>query len=235
MPIRKFFYLNLVICLLVILPFAVQGEEQESGSSCLITIPEITRPSTQQDMTLVDVRDTSDYMIYQITGSLNIKLHELKAKTFLKNKRLVLIGYGYDGERLLEACEALKSSGFNSVQVLDKGIAGWAITKDQSRDNPQIIKNVFYINPVDIAQIENTGRVLVIELSGKKSTPLNDYFEHIITVDATKNKPAKQISKILTSNSQKYDYIVVVDKDGQGYSSLYSLNYSNNNIPVMFL
>jgi len=235
MPVKKFFYLYLLTCLSVILPFAVQGEEPESANPCLITNQEIIRTSTQQDITLVDVRNASDYQIYQIPDSINIKLHELKAKTFLKGKRLVLIGYGYDTESLLKACKTLDSFGFKTVQVLRNGIAGWAMSKGRSIDKPSIIRSVFYINPEDISQIQNNDRVLVIDLSSQKSTPLSDYFQHITTIDTSKKDATKQISKILTSNSQQYDYMIVVDEDGQGYASLYILNQNEQHLPVMFL
>jgi len=235
MPAKKFIHLYLMVCLAAVWPFSAQGGQSQSEKPCSISIQDLTQIRGLEDTALVDVRNASDYQIYQVPGSINIKLHELKAKTFLKNKRLVLVGYGYDSEKLLEACKALKSFGFQSVRVLDNGIAGWAITKDQSIDSPHIIQSVFYINPADIAHIENTSRILVIDLTGKNSNPLNNYFEHITTITAPNNDAAKTLSKIQTSNNQQYGYVIVVDEDGQGYPSLYSLNHSNNKIPVMFL
>jgi len=235
MPEKKFVHLFLLLCLSAALPISAQGEPLHGEDTCLINIQDLTRMSNLEETTLVDVRNASDYQIYQITGSLNIKLYELKAKTFLKRKRLVLVGYGYDGERLLEACKILKSSGFQSVKVLENGISGWAITKDQTIDAPEIIQSVFYINPADIPHIEKSSSVLVINLTGKKSTPLNNYFEHITTVTALNNDSAKKLSKIRTSNNQRYGYMIVVDEDGQGYPSLYNLNHSHNNLPILFL
>ena len=220
---------------LILLLSAIWGQSL-SIESCLIDTQDLKQLINKKNTTLVDVRNADDFSIIHIPESLNIKSHEIKTKAFLKGKQLVLIGYGYDIGTLSEICKTLGLSGFKSVQVLENGIAGWANENLAGSLNQEVNKAVFYVRPADIAGITDIKHVLVINITGKKSNLLDNYFVNVSSVSAKNNTSLfNQLKKINQSRKNQYHYMIVVDSDGRRYSALHGLNHIRNGMPVMFL
>lgn len=74
---------------------------------------------------LVDVRAAADYDAAHIDGALNLALGQIRTKSFLRDKELILVGSGKAEGELYEACAALKAQGFDKVRVLQGGMAAW--------------------------------------------------------------------------------------------------------------
>lgn len=77
-----------------------------------------------KESVLVDVRQKSDFDRFRIPGSLNIPLHAIKTKTYLKSKVLILVNEGYRYNQLEQECRHLKQAGFN-VRILKGGLYSW--------------------------------------------------------------------------------------------------------------
>lgn len=73
---------------------------------------------------LVDVRPAAEFSKYHIPGALNIPLHAIKAKPFLKAKPIVLVNKGYEVGPLAGACRILKTKGFK-VTIMAGGLCAW--------------------------------------------------------------------------------------------------------------
>lgn len=73
---------------------------------------------------LVDVRSPEAFDRVRIPGSLNIPLHCVRTKSFLKSASLVLVNEGFPARSLAEACAGLKSDGFTAA-ILSGGLDGW--------------------------------------------------------------------------------------------------------------
>ncbi|MGH1543276.1 MAG: hypothetical protein ACRBHB_22890 [Arenicella sp.] len=74
---------------------------------------------------LIDVRnrfEISTEPAVRLTKALRIPLHALRAKTYLKQERLVLVGTGLDDYFLEQEVIKLKRDGFRSVKILQFGI-----------------------------------------------------------------------------------------------------------------
>lgn len=69
-----------------------------------------------------------------IAGALIMGLHEVKAKQYLKNKRLVLVGDGLDDYFIEKEIGLLELAGFNSVKILEYGIPALIETGKLSGD-----------------------------------------------------------------------------------------------------
>ncbi len=75
---------------------------------------------------LIDVRNRFEVLTeptIRLTKALRIPLHVLRAKTYLKQERLVLVGTGLDDYFLEQEVVKLKRVGFRSVKILQFGIA----------------------------------------------------------------------------------------------------------------
>ena len=75
-------------------------------------------------ITLVDVRNPEDFERLHIPGSLNIPLHAVKTKGFLKSVAVVLVNEGFQYSLLVTECRQLTDMGFK-VLILDGGLPAW--------------------------------------------------------------------------------------------------------------
>lgn len=75
--------------------------------------------------TRIDVRKPGAYADAHIPGSLRFPLYQVKARSFLRSRNLILVDEGWGNPRLEEEVESLRARGFDSVHILDGGINAW--------------------------------------------------------------------------------------------------------------
>ena len=86
----------------------------------------LSRPVGQAAAPLfVDIRLAQEYESFRIPGSLNIPLHAVRSKAFLKNKEFILLDAGHDYATLAKGCAALIEQGFAGAKVLAGGLVAW--------------------------------------------------------------------------------------------------------------
>ena len=68
---------------------------------------------------LVDVSEYKDALVD--FHSLPMQLNQIRSKSYLRLNKVVLVGTGFDDERLIEEAEALELNGFRDVKVLVDG------------------------------------------------------------------------------------------------------------------
>ncbi|MCP3895635.1 MAG: rhodanese-like domain-containing protein, partial [Bacteroides sp.] len=107
-------------------------------------------PKPSNDRVLVDVRHSTAYDKVRIPGSINIPAAALTVKPFLKKKLIVLIGEGYEVERLLKLKSRLEQAGFQRVSLLEGGITGWHQVGQSLEGNPFAINTLGVVTPLDI-------------------------------------------------------------------------------------
>jgi len=79
----------------------------------------------KMDVRLVDVRSPAEFEQYRISESINIPLHLVKTKIFLKNAPIVLVNDGRSTAELEQVCQELRQGGFRQVTVLEGGLNAW--------------------------------------------------------------------------------------------------------------
>ena len=72
----------------------------------------------------VDIRPQRQFNRAHIPGSLNIALHFIKSKTFLKTMHLILVNQGFARASLVEGVSLLRECGFQ-VHILSGGLTSW--------------------------------------------------------------------------------------------------------------
>ena len=85
----------------------------------------LANPARLAEISFVDVRGQDQYRLGRIPGSLNLPLFTVKARGFLRPKRLVLLNEGHNPADLLQEASRLKQLQFASVAVLDGGLRAW--------------------------------------------------------------------------------------------------------------
>ena len=103
--------------------------------------------SKHEKQIFVDVRSKKIFRLCHIPGSLNIPLHELKHKPFLKQKNLVLINNGGNYAGLQRVCHKLVESGFRQAAVLVGGLTAWRDVGGELVGDPFAIEKIDELAP----------------------------------------------------------------------------------------
>lgn len=111
------------------IPDASQNKPHKRDRGCLVSLFELDKLRAEKDFNLVDVRSPSEYDRYRIADSINIPLHIVKTKEFLKSTSVVLVGEGRSTTELEKLCGELKQVGFARMAVLDGGLLAWYVSK----------------------------------------------------------------------------------------------------------
>jgi len=109
--------------------------------SCFVTADIVAKQTKSGSVTLVDVRLAEDFEKFRIPGALNIPLHLLKTKSFLKTANIVLVNEGRSSRDLEESCRALKQAGFSRVSILDGGLHAWHERKQPVEGDPLVSRS----------------------------------------------------------------------------------------------
>jgi rhodanese-related sulfurtransferase len=84
----------------------------------------LSKIKQKQKIVFVDVRNPTEFETVRIPGSINIALHFIKTKAFLKLKPIVLVNAGYQDSQMEKECKCLRNKGFNAA-ILTGGILSW--------------------------------------------------------------------------------------------------------------
>jgi rhodanese-related sulfurtransferase len=93
--------------------------------TCLVTVAAVEKQRLKMDVRFVDVRTPAEFEQYRISESINIPLHLVKTKNFLKNSPFVLVNDGRSTVELEQVCQELRQGGFRQVTVLEGGLNTW--------------------------------------------------------------------------------------------------------------
>ncbi len=110
---------------------AVASATATSYSPLLISVKEAIETKKADPRTFfIDVRGEENFQKIHIPGSINVPLHFIKTKTYLKEMHVILVNRGYGQGRLLKQAELLNKKGIKTG-VLAGGLAAWS----QQRNN----------------------------------------------------------------------------------------------------
>ncbi len=136
---------------------------------CLVPVADVLhRLEGDQPPVLVDVRPPEEYEAFRIPGSLNIPLFAVKTRRFLKERKIVLLGKGYEDMAMEEACRQLRDSGFR-VSVLNGGLWYWIHKGGKAEGDIACRQKLGIISPGDFFAAKDALEWLVLDLSPVES------------------------------------------------------------------
>ena len=92
----------------------------------VITVETVLKKRKKMEhLILIDVRNTSEFKKFRISGSMNIPIFAIKTKTFLKAKQVILFNEGYRHSQLEKECVRLRDIGFSNVSIMFGGLQCW--------------------------------------------------------------------------------------------------------------
>ena len=99
--------------------------EVKPDLSCTMAPVDLAHQLQSANTVLIDTRSAMDFANYHIDGAMNLSSTELRSKSFLREKSVVLIANGKAEREQYIDCKRLKSNGFKQVKVLRGGMPAW--------------------------------------------------------------------------------------------------------------
>jgi rhodanese-related sulfurtransferase len=176
----------------------------------------------KQKISLIDVRNPEDFVRLHIPGSINIPLHAVKTKVFLKPVPVVLINEGFHYSPLQSECRQLTDLGFKAF-ILDGGLPAWNRKGSRLVGNLFALEDMKTVTPRVFLREKNYENTLVVDISPVQteiSRQLMPYSRHI-PVSANPGEWVRKLSRIITDHkNQSFLSVVVFNETGDGYSSV---------------
>lgn len=176
------------------------------NSACLVPFSAIDKLRTQKDFTFVDVRSPAEYDRYRISGSINIPLHQVKTKEFLKKFPVVLVNDGRSTSELEKTCGELKQAGFDRVSVLEGGLFAWRANKRALEGDPLAQAKLNRMSSIELIEEHGKPNLYVIDVSTPgKHKDLNAWLPaKIISVPIkVKGDSIARIAKIISQQRKQ--------------------------------
>lgn len=176
----------------------------------------------KQKITLIDVRNPQDFERMHIPGSLNIPLHAVKSKVFLKSFPVVLINEGFHYSPLVSECRQLKDMGFKAY-ILDGGLLTWNRKGSRLVGDLFALEDMKTVTPRVFLREKEYKNALVIDISPVQteiSKQLMPFSVHI-PVSADPGEWFRKLDRIITSHKAfPFLSVVVFNETGEGYGSV---------------
>jgi len=197
--------------------------EQQDASFAITPDAVLYKLKQKQKITLIDVRNPEDFERLHIPGSLNIPLHAVKTKVFLKSFPLVLLNEGFHYSALQSECRQLTDLGFKAF-ILDGGLPAWKREGSRLVGDPFALRDMKTVSPRVFLGEKNYGNMLVIDISPVQteiSRQLMPYSRHI-PVSAEPDEWFRKLNRIITDHkSRPFLSVVVINETGDGYDGAY--------------
>jgi rhodanese-related sulfurtransferase len=173
----------------------------------------------KRKITLIDVRHPEDFARLHIPGSINIPLHAVKTKVFLKSFPVVLINEGFHYSPLQSECRQLTDMGFKAF-ILDGGLPAWKRTGSRLVGDLFALEDMKTITPRVFLQEKDYENTLVVDISPTRSETsswLIPYAKHIPVVDDNDGSAA-ELRKLISKNKNKpFQSIIIFNETGEQY------------------
>jgi len=203
--------------------FLPQNYGSKERDASLVLMPEtlLKMVGTGQEYLLVDVRLAAAHQAVRIPGSINMALHEIKTKKFLRDKFLILVNHGSGYRKLERTCQELIEDGFSRVAILEGGLNNWQAHGGKIEGDPLAIETVDQITAQDFFQDAIYDDWTIVAL-GQPDNASPAWFNDTETVTGTREIwPAKAIASFLAQPGRpSQPYILVVTDNGENLLDL---------------
>ena len=187
----------------------------EADYSLAVTATELLNKTKQNcRMTLVDIRSPEEFERLRIPGSINVPLHAIKTKAYLKSQPFVLVSAGYEWRELETECKRSQQSGFKP-SILFGGLVAW-----QSQGGPvegdRLLVATYKEIPASLFFHEKDYKdIKVFDVSAK---PL-PYAQKLINGYVHANN-IESLVKLAKQDGPSYRAIVLFNENGEQYEKV---------------
>jgi rhodanese-related sulfurtransferase len=176
----------------------------------------------KKGITLIDIRRPQDFKRLRIPASINIPLHFIKSKTFLKPTPVVLVHEGFGYSRLISECRRLKALGFK-ISILDGGLPAWHRKGGRLVGDLLALNEMLDISPRQFLPESNYRNLLLIDVSPNRAAESIRTLPHAVHLpdlmhSASLQKSMRQM--IEARRSRLFQSILVFNNTGENYAAI---------------
>jgi len=208
----------------IILLVVICGSHSLVRADCIDTV-DMTPIQNSSNSIYIDTRDSLSFEKYKLPGSINVQPRLIGTKTIWHNKKLYLIGYGYDDYSMIELCRKLYSRGFNNVSVKRHGVLPNNIEKGS------LDPSLYFIGTKELVSVLNAYQAVLVDITTDRLTnELGINGVHYVAAEnVAEFRKAAEKSRTLSHLP-----LIIVASDTSKYTDLYRLNNGDHN-PVFFV
>lgn len=186
------------------------------------------------NVVLIDIRHKKAFDRIKIPGSINIPLHFIKTKPYLKNNKLVLIDKGPAKPGAVSECTRLQKDGY-AVLILEGGLYAWVQAGGKTLGDPFAIKHLNEISAADYYASKAANRWIAIDTGNDPRNRLKS-LPDAIHVPFLRDHAAflKQLKSKVTSKTT-YTPVLIFDHDGSEYKAIKKVIQGSGIKAVFFL
>jgi len=184
----------------------------EPDYSFAVTAAEFLNKTKQnRRMTVVDVRSPEEFERLRIPGSINLPLHAVKTKAFLKAQPFALVSAGCEWRDLESECKRLQQSGFKP-SILFGGLVAWQSQGGPVEGDRRLVAAYRKVPAHLFFHEKDYESIKVFDVS---PYPLPDAKKLIHGNVHAKN--IESLVKVAKQNSPTYRTIVLFNENGEQY------------------
>lgn len=186
------------------------NEHVERDSSCFVAYPDIASKASSYQ--LIDSRE-ADNIGASPADVWHLSIAQLKTKSFLKSRPLLILGDGFSRARLSEDCSVLKKSGFEQVKMLIGGMDIWLQTQNKKSRRTINSSSIHSVTAHQVIYEYFNGKVILLAASKEVAAELDarDFKEYFLLDGNSGN----DITTIVTTKSNNGMYpVVIIGGDG---------------------
>jgi rhodanese-related sulfurtransferase len=171
---------------------------------------------------LIDVRSPEAFGRFRIPGSINIPLHFVKTKPFLKKKPFILLDEGFRYGLLAEECRKLADAGF-PCSVLYGGLTAWRDDGGTLEGDHAAWRSLGNM-PAAAFFLEKGGEDwLMIDVSRQRSTLLTCLMPDAVHAEVS-GSPEQAVSELSDAERRErtgsFTRILIFNEKGTDYDSI---------------
>lgn len=169
----------------------------------------ITQAQRLKNAIFLDVRSSIKFNKSHIPDSINLKLHLIDSRGFLKDKSIVLVGEQFNYFDLIQQCNILDKDGFNEVYVLKNGFSAWELSNSKQGE---------YLSFIAVKEFESLKRKsnwLVFDFSENTLKAEGQYYN--FNLSEKDERLRVQLNSILAKFNEakkQMPNVLLVDLDG---------------------
>lgn len=176
----------------------------------------------KKGITLVDIRSAKDFKRLRIPASINIPLHFIKSKTFLKPMSIVLVHEGFGYSRLISECRRLKALGFK-ISILDGGLPAWHRKGGRLVGDVLALNDMRDISPRQFLPERSYRNLLLIDVSQKQTAESIRILPRAVHLPDFMQSSSLQKSMwqmIEARRSRLFQTILMFNRTGKNYAEI---------------
>ncbi len=176
----------------------------------------------KKGIALIDIRSAEDYERLRIPGSMNIPLHFIKTKTYLKSTTIVLVHKGFGYSRMIAECRRLKTLGFET-SILDGGLPAWHRKGGRLVGDLLALSEMKAITPQKFLPESTYRNVILVDISPDQIAGVAQMLPHAIHLPNFNHSPSSQNrfqQMIKARKNQPFQSILLFSNTGADYANI---------------